>query len=123
MFTAIDHPAPGAGWFRTGEFEAVDFSQASVTSVRGASDDVVVLQIGQVSPDGPTVLELDVALTAWIAGDLPVDGVSSIGELRQPDGSSQLIVGGTVEVRQAGATPGELVEIAFTDLTLAEAQP
>ncbi|MEO0606018.1 MAG: hypothetical protein AAF211_31610, partial [Myxococcota bacterium] len=61
MRTALDHPHPGAGWFRTGELEAVDFGQASRKAVRGAKDDVIVLQIGKVSSEGPTVLELDVA--------------------------------------------------------------
>ena len=123
MRTAIDHPHPGAGWFRAGELEAFDFSQATVTSVRRAKDDVVVLQIGRLAAEGPTVLELDIALGSWVAGSLPVDGVASVGEIRQPGESRRFVVGGSVDVRSAGVAPGEIVEIAFTDLQLAQARP
>lgn len=122
MRTALDHPHPGAGWFRAGDLEAFDFGQAGIRSVRRAKEDIIVLQIGKVTPEGPTVLELDVALSAWVAGPLLVDGVASIGELRSPEGN-RFVVGGTIDVRSAGATPGETVEIAFSDLVLAEAQP
>jgi len=121
MLAGIDDPQPGAGWFRTGEVEAHDFGQAAIRAVRGAKDDVLVLQIGRVAPEGVTVLELDVALSAWAAGEVPVDGVSSIGQLRGPGGEDRFVVDGVLDVRAAGASPGELVELSFTDLVLAEA--
>ncbi|MBX2803187.1 MAG: hypothetical protein KTR31_36240 [Myxococcales bacterium] len=121
MYTAIDHPQPGAGWFRTGETEAADFSQASVKSVRGAKDDIVVLQIGSVSSEGPSILEIDVALGAWSAGAIPVDGMSSVGELRDADGTRRLVVDGVIEVDQAGVSAGQVVELSFVDLVLTEA--
>ncbi|MEN0060775.1 MAG: hypothetical protein AAGA48_01430 [Myxococcota bacterium] len=123
MRTTLDHPHPGAGWFRVDDLEAYDFSQASLKSVRRAKDDVVVLQIGRVDTEGTTVLEFDIALGAWVAGAVPVDGVSAIGELRRPDGTQQFVLGGSLDVRAAGVAEGDLIEVSFVDLTLARVQP
>lgn len=118
--TTVDAPHPGAGWFRAGELEAVDFGRVSVASVRGASDDVVVVQIGSVQPEGMDVLELDIALAAWESGAIVIDGGAGIGELRERDGRRRLVIGGSIDVRQAGARAGEPVELSFVDLVLAE---
>lgn len=123
LLATLDHPLPGVGWFRTGDLEAKDFGQASRQEVRGAREDVIVLQIGQVAPNGPTLFEIDVAMSAWVAGELPVDGIASIAQLRTPQGDAPFVVDGTIEVRQAGARPGERVEVVFADLVLGEVPP
>lgn len=120
-YTAIDVPLPGAGWFRTTSgVRGSDFSSATVREVEGASAPVVVVLLGGLEPGGATVLELDIAMPAWIAGELPVDGQASIGQLRTPDGSGPFVIDGVVEVSAAGTQPGDVVEISFTDLVLGE---
>lgn len=123
MKAQLDHEAPGPGWFRTEDLEAIDYGQAARREVRRAKDDVIVLQIGQVGPEERAVLEFDIALSAWVAGPVPVDGIASIGQLTLPSGETRLVLGGDLEVRQAGAVSGEPVEVAFDRLELVEAQP
>ncbi len=120
---AVDSELPGAGWFRTDGadgLEAHDFSWATVREVDGAAAAVVVVTIGGFGPSGTSVLEIDAALPAWVAGPLPVDGQASVAQLRTADGAEPFVVGGTIDVVAAGARPGEVVELSFADLALGE---
>ena len=117
---AVDSPQPGAGWFRVGDLEAHDFSWATVREVDGASAPVVVVMLGGVESDGTNVLEFDIALPAFVAGPLTIDGQAGIGQLRTLDGREPFVIDGAIEVRAAGTQPGEWIELAFTDLVLGE---
>ena len=124
--TAIDHPLPGAGWFRTTSGErGSDFSSATIREVEGASAPVVVVTLGGLRRRGATILELDIALPAWVAGELRSPSTqratASIGQLRTADGPDPFVIDGVIEVLGAGTQPGDVVEIVFSDLVLGEA--
>lgn len=118
----VSGETPGAGWFRTESREAHDLVQAAVRDV-GATWPVVQVRIGGREPGGWRILELDVALNHWVAGEIPVDGTAAIGQLTAPNGSVQYVVGGVLDVTAAGIEAGQQVEGTFRNLTLAEVAP
>jgi hypothetical protein len=109
---------PGVGWFDAGDVEGQDVVRAQVLDVAGARTPVVQIQVLGRSADGWHSLELDVALDRWAAGTIPLDGQAAVGLLTSASGESWYLLAGDLEVTQAGASEGQLVEGRFTEIPM-----
>ncbi|MEO0599846.1 MAG: hypothetical protein AAF211_00320 [Myxococcota bacterium] len=116
----LGSPLPGSGWFEADSASSGrDYARAALVEVPGARESVVVLHIGGVQARRTRLLELDIALGDWLSGPIQVDGEAAVGQLTRDD-ELQYVVGGTLEVYAAGASDGDVVEVAFSGLQLAE---
>ena len=96
-----------------------DASRAAVHDI-GTRWPIVRIQLFGWTPDGWTVLEIDVARNHWVAGDVPFDGTAAIGQLTDADdGEVRYLMSGWLHVTQpglengvlTGARPGRLVRL------------
>ena len=110
---------PGAGWFESPGAAGVDLSRASIHSVEGARWPVVQVQLLGHTQSGWNVVEIDAALSHWLAGEVPLDGSAAVGILTRADGSTAYLLGGSLMLAEAGVEDGQRVSGHFTDVTLA----
>jgi len=112
---------PGGGWFTetdahdSPQLEGSAFARAHRLSLADTAHDVIAVRIhGVPSSAGDwSVLELDVALPYWVAGDIPLDGTAAIGQLTRPDGSVVYLKDGTLTLTHPGVNSGDAVRGHF----------
>lgn len=115
-----DHAGPG--WFHT-EDDAVwgaEGAWARTSRPEGASQDVVTVSVGGRTASGVVALQLVVAASAWREGGIPLDGESATGAILREGAAIAYVVGGTLEIEEAGTGDGGDVEGTLTDAELAE---
>jgi hypothetical protein len=108
FMTEVGSELPGAGFFRIDDLTRGDLSRVAVHEV-GGTWPVVQVQILDHSDEGWQSLELDVSLSAWIAGSVPLDGEAAVGRLVLADGVERYLGNGTIQLDQAGIEPGARV--------------
>lgn len=114
---------PGVGAYATPSGEARDGARVQVLEVEGATWPVVQLQVFGRGEGGLNVLELDVSLDRWVAGEVPVDGVAAVGALTLAGGEVRYVVSGVLRLEAAGLAVGELAEGTLEGAGLTEVAP
>ena len=107
---------PGGGWFAAGGDEGHDAATADVMEVEGATWPVVRVRILGIAE--ATSLEIDVALNRWVAGDVSLDEEAAVGILTRDTQVVGYLVGGAMQVSNAGVEAGQRVAGSFTDIPL-----
>jgi hypothetical protein len=114
---------PGVGAYATASGEARDGARVQVLEVQGATWPVVQVQVFGRGEGGLNVLELDVSLDRWVAGEVPVDGVAAVGALTLAGGEVRYVVSGVLRLEAAGLAVGELAEGTLEGAGLTEVAP
>ena len=111
---------PGAGWFKTSTLESHDAVQAAVREVEGASQPILKVRILGRADGGWNSLELNVALSSWKAGQVPIDGNDAIGVLTTVEDETFYLLDGFLDVALPGGAMGDRIEASFDDVPLWE---